>query len=54
MVERQHKIFKKMWTEIEDMFYDPFAFAMVPIRNRNKNISTDRFINNFIESDDVG
>ena len=26
-----------MWTEREDMFNDPFAYAMVPIRNR-KNI----------------
>ena len=41
-----------MWTEREDMFDDPFAYAMVPIRNRNTNISTDRFINNLIESDD--
>ena len=53
MVERQHKIFKKIWSEKEDMFDDPFAYAMVPIRNRNiTNISTDRFINNLIESDD--
>ena len=43
-----------MWTEREDMFDDPFPYAMDPIRNRNTNISTDRFINNLIESDDVG
>ena len=55
MVERQHKIFKKMWIERKDMFDVPFIYAMVPIRNRNTNISTDRSINMLIESsDDAG
>ena len=43
-----------MWTEREHMFDDPFAYANVPIRNKNTYISSDRFINNLIESDDVG